>query len=154
MVPFKEFEKEVILKKPPYDVFREVDKLDLTKKVFDSNAFDLIAVFEQTDPLLISFRNETDYMGRKRYNLTSPVVFATVFSYQGGSRVVFRVKTDPLLYIILVIMVLCLFFNVKNSGPLITSSVFAIILLLLVPMDLYTRRSILSRAQMVVSQYD
>ena len=154
MIPFKEFERELVLKKPPYDVFREVDILDLTEKLFESNAYDLIAVLEQTDPLLISFKNETDYMGRKRYNLTSPVVLVTFIPYQNGSRAVFKVKTDPMLYIILILVVLCLCFNIINSGSLITSSVLAFILLLLLPIDLYTRRSILKRAEIVVSQND
>jgi hypothetical protein len=120
--------------------------------MFISNAFNLIAVLEQTEPLVYSFKNDRDFLGRKKVYRISTQVLATFLPDQSGSKVFFTVKTNPTLYILGVLMSLSLLVNLYYGGPIVSNILFIILLLAIIPIDMYSKRDILNRAISVVTQ--
>lgn len=154
MIPFLTAHQVIKVGKTPYEMFKEIDRLDLSEKLLEANAFNLVAVLEKTDPLAYSFKNDTDFFGRKNAFKISTLVLATFLPDQNGSDVFLTAKTNPMLYITGILMLLGLMINLVNDGPVASNILFVAILSSLIPIDLYSRKDLLKRTISVITQND
>jgi hypothetical protein len=151
MIPFLPTHRVIKVDKTPYEMFKAIDRLDLSEKVLETNAFNLVAVVEKTDPLIFSFKSDTDFLGRKSAFKTSTLILATFLPDQNGSEVLLTAKTNPMLYITGILMLLGLIINLVNDGPVASSILFVAILSALIPIDLYSRKDLLKRTLYAIS---
>lgn len=147
MLPFFNHKKQFFSNKSPYALFKVIDSLDLTDKLFAKNTSNLVSSIEQITPLVIKFRNHRSLIQRVPAKYFSTTVGATFYEDNNTSKIDMLVKTNPIFYVIYVTLTFGLIASIFDNNVLSSVLPFIFSLSITAIIDFVSKRSILKRVE-------
>ena len=147
MLPFFNHTNQFFSNKSPYALFKAIDALDLSDKLFTNNPSNLVSSIEQVDPLVIKFRNHRSMIQRVPTRYFSTTVWATFYEDNNTSKIDILIKTDPIFYVIYVALTFGLIASAFGNNLLRSVLPFMLSLGVIAIIDIVSKRSILKRVE-------
>lgn len=121
--------------------------MDLTDKIFATNASNLVSSIEQTNPLVIKFRNQHSMIRGDSPKYFSTTAWATFCEQHETVKIDLVVKTGLNYYMIYGVLILCLIGSIFSNRLLSSLLPLMFSLVIFAAMDLYAKKSILRRVE-------
>lgn len=150
-MPFLNYKKHLISKKYPYALFNIVDGMDLKDKWFTYNESNLVASLEQTDPLVIKFRNERSYIRYAPASQASTKVIAEISDAEDLTIIALTVKSNPVYMVWAVLTVILFLSSILITGYNTKTLPYLGIFIFSLAFDLYAKKNILKRVEVIFS---
>lgn len=145
LYPLVSSNKVIVSSKKAYEIFSEINAVDFSDKLFGMNPHNLIVYLEQTEPLILQFRNHKSFSGRTARSGSTSVT-ARFIEREELTMINLKIRTNPsyqAMYALSCLMMIVYFFYSHLPATIL----FPVLLLITSILDLFSKYDLLTRVE-------